>query len=84
MDSDEDLEIIDESIVKKSIKRIKHITNVSKGCGKISYQKNKNNYKSNFVLLQLERNKKPFFCIMTNEHAINCEQNEEITSVNDK
>ena len=79
MDSLDDLEIIDESIVKKSIKRIKHITNVSKGCGKISYQKNKNNYKSNFVLLQLERNKKPFFCIMTNEHAINCEQNEEIT-----
>ena len=71
MDSDEDIEIIEETYVEKSeIKNIKNIYNVSKGTGKIEYDLNGDKILGSCTLLKLERNSKPFFCIMTNDHVI--------------
>ena len=82
MDSDEDIEIIEETYVEKSeIKNIKNIYNVSKGTGKIEYDLNGYINLGSCTLLKLERNKKPFFCIMTNDHVIReaIENEKEIT-----
>ena len=83
MDSDEDIEIIEETYVEKSeLKNIKNIYNVSKGTGKIEYDLNGDKILGSCTLLKLERNKKPFFCIMTNDHVIrNAIENEKEISL---
>ena len=72
---DDDLEICNEDFVVESpLTKIRNIVNVSKGTGKIEYQVNGDNHFSSCFLLKFERNNgKPFFCIMTNAHAINSE-----------
>ena len=54
-------------IAKNQIKNLGNIYNVSKGTIKIIF---KNGDISSGFFLKFERNKKPFHCLMTNEHAL--------------
>ena len=54
-------------IAKNPIKNLDNIYNVSKGTIKIIF---KNGDISSGFFLKFERNKKPFHCLMTNEHAL--------------
>ena len=67
----EDYNIINEVYQKNSqINQIKNISNISKGTVKIE---TKHSSFGSGCFLKLERNKKPFYCLITNQHVINSE-----------
>ena len=67
----EDYNIINEVYQNNSpINQIKNISNISKGTVKIAM---KDDSFGSGCFLKLERNKKQFYCLITNQHVINSE-----------
>ena len=67
----EEYKIINEKHhYNSALNKIKNLSNLSKGTVKIAM---KDDSFGSGCFLKLEKNKKPFYCLITNQHVINSE-----------